>query len=1080
MMLTEILSAKGPVLIKASAGTGKTYTLTKKVIHLILEEELDVDKILALTFTDYAAAEMRERIYSAITKALREEQRPQRKRHLERQRIQFHRNQISTFHGFCFNLIRSYPDVAGLQTEIRLMDTFQEAQFKLEVRARFYKTYATHPALNRVLMRYGQRQMEALCDAFGDVSENRLLELMEMTPETWLAMQRTALHDMIRRRDEAFAELRDHMDRNPDVLKKPDAFPSRCPSDPNGMFTQKGTMRAAFLTLGAGDPRKEEIDRLSLEVNAERDWIAALEKWLATGDLELTKELSDPDTPSIEPDTVIFHAMKDVAGLVRLHGSFFRSERLRTGQLIYDDLIHLAHRMTKEHPEWVSTMRAKYRYIVVDEFQDTDAVQWDILSSLLESETSDILMVGDVKQAIYEFRGGNVAVMRRVATELAHTEFNLEQSWRSAKEIVEGLNTLFAHVLRKTSDAIYEAEPQDLRHPGDVEHANKDRGSIRTFTLPALHKEDGTRVRHGTEERTDVEARSLARFLKGIADGKEADYADIHALMSEGKKAVGVLLPRRSNQWKFEQCLRDAGLPFSSLSGVGFYQSQIVRDALALTRFLADAYQNLACVAVFRSPFVGFSDDALVLLRDEGAASRLFNAVKDWMDAPHPELSEADRSVLRTAIPWLMGLRKQVKSHRVSEILHEAFFERAYLEACQDRAQAEANVHKLLRIVRDLERHGTGSLVDLEAFLTRQMDDDAMEKEGVVDETGSIQFMTIHGSKGLEFPMVVLPDLGSGKPNDRFAAVRSPRDVPDAETWIIPKGVNNEEVSSYHGAMYHHVRNQVKLRESAEQKRMFYVAGTRARNHLVFWGLEAGGIDERKGSLGALIPMEFRMGTMRIPIPQEWVADLPSTPRSVGMRTIADRAPLEARLAEADRIVTLPSKAGADGDAGSDEVFTGVGRWATLEPRKAGDLIHKALEHSGWMQVDWSRIERLVRRLWPHPSVDPTDFDAVMAHVRRAVAALAARYPNPRLRRHEVAFETSIKGVIDLLVQDEGGAWHIVDFKTGGVQAHLEGYQTQLELYREALRELGISVASMSLLETETGEFFANPFPSPD
>jgi ATP-dependent exoDNAse (exonuclease V) beta subunit len=112
-----------------------------------------------------------------------------------------------------------------------------------------------------------------------------------------------------------------------------------------------------------------------------------------------------------------------------------------------------------------------------------------------------------------------------------------------------------------------------------------------------------------------------------------------------------------------------------------------------------------------------------------------------------------------------------------------------------------------------------------------------------------------------------------------------------------------------------------------------------------------------------------------------------------------------------------------------------------------------------------------VRRLWPHPSVDRTDYDAVMAHVRRAVAALAALYPNPRLRRHEVAFETRLKGIIDLLIQDEAGAWHIVDFKTGGVQAHLEAYQTQLTLYREALRELGISVASMSLLETETGEF---------
>lgn len=1071
-MLDEILKAKGPMLIKASAGTGKTYTLTKKVIHLILEEEMEVDKILALTFTDFAAAEMRERIYSAITKAMREEQNPKRKRHLERQRIQFHRNQISTFHGFCMNLIRSYPDVAGLPTEIRLMDAYQEARFNLDHRSRFYKAHKSHPALSRVLMRYGQRHMESLCDAFGDVSEPRLCELNNMAPSRWLAMQRAALSDMTARRDAAFSELKAFFERHPSLLKKPDEFPSLYPSDPDVLFTQSGTMRAKLLTVKSGDPHKVDIDRLSIEINSEREWIEALEQWLAKGEHELLRELSDPDTESIEPDTVTFHAMRDVAEVVVLWTTFFRNERLRTGQLIFDDLIHLVHHMTKTAPDWVATIRAKYRYIVVDEFQDTDAVQWDILSSLLDGEMSDILMVGDVKQAIYEFRGGNVAVMRRVAKELKHQEFTLEQSWRSAKEIVEGLNTLFAHVLRKTSDAVYEAEPQDLRHPGEVDNANKHRGSIRSYTLPEKFKDDSKQIRYGATERTDAEARSLAHFLKSIADGSNPDYPDIHALMSEGKKAVGILLPRRSNQWKFEQYLRDAGLPFSSYSGIGFYQSQIVSDALALIRFLADAYQNLPCLAVFRSPFVGFSDEALVLMRDKGAPSRLFNAVRDWAEAPHPQLSVADTLVLTSAIPWLMTLRRNVKSTRISEILHEAFLEQAYLEACQDRSQAEANIHKLLRIVRELEQQGSGSLVDLDAFFTRQMDEEAKEKEGVVDDSGSIHFMTIHGSKGLEFPLVVLPDLGPTKPSDRNVAVRSPRDVPDSETWIIPKGVNNEEASTYHGAMYHHVRNQVKLRESAEQKRMFYVACTRAKNHLIFWGLESGDIKERNGSLGALIPPSTISGIKTVSISTDWVTGSFTTAQRPESRGLGERAAVQSRLAVADQVVVLPSKAGAVDEFSADDGVTGVGAWRTLDPRDAGNLVHKALEHSGWMQVDWPRIERLVRRMWPHPIVDRTDFDTVMAHVRRAVAALAVRYPNPRLRRHEVAFETRLKGIIDLLIQDEAGAWHIVDFKTGGVQAHLEAYRTQLALYREALQELGISVASMSLLETETGEFF--------
>jgi ATP-dependent exoDNAse (exonuclease V) beta subunit len=212
-------------------------------------------------------------------------------------------------------------------------------------------------------------------------------------------------------------------------------------------------------------------------------------------------------------------------------------------------------------------------------------------------------------------------------------------------------------------------------------------------------------------------------------------------------------------------------------------------------------------------------------------------------------------------------------------------------------------------------------------------------------------------------------------------------------------------------------------------------------------------------------------------LPSEWLE--PPTPqtRLHPQLEIGDREPLLARLADADRVVTLPSKANSEDASFSDDEVTGTGAWRTLHPRDAGNLIHKALEHSGWMLVDWPRIERLVRRQWPHPTVDPQDLAEVMAHVRRAVDALSMRYPNPRLRRHEVAFEADVpsvgllKGIIDLLVQDETGAWHIVDFKTGGVQAHLEVYRTQLSLYREALLRLGIDVASMSLLETETGNF---------
>lgn len=1076
-MLTEILQTKGPILIRASAGTGKTYTLTNKVIHLILEEQMNIDEILAVTFTEFASAEMRDRIYSAITEALKSQTDPQKKAHLERQRVRFYRNQISTFHGFCMRLIQGYPDVAGLDTEIRVMDAFQQAQFDQAVRTAFYKEHKNHAPLIRSLMRYGQRDVEKTLNSVRDVSEARMEDLRTMTADAWLERLNATHEQMVTHRDEGYARLRAFVDANPGLLKPGAVLPPTYPVDGENYFTAKGALHGTkMISRGADDDVKAKAVEMSLEMNEWRDEITALGEWLLRDEAEILAELNDPDTGSIHPDTLSFHAMRDFADVALRWKRYFQAERIRTGKLIYDDLIQITHRMLVDDPDFARTIGAKYRAMVVDEFQDTDAQQWEILSALRQDPSADLLLVGDAKQSIYEFRGGNVSVMQRVAKTLPHTEFNLGQSWRSSKKLVSEINLVFRHVFPSATERLYEAVAQDLEHPGDVKNANTMDGSVRAYWLPDVLNAKGEPIQRKTGPRSDAEAWSLAHFLRGVADGTVPGYDDIRQNILDRKKAVGILLPSRKTQWKFEQALRDVGLPFASFSGNEFYKTQVVSDALALIRFLSDAYQNLATAAVFRSPFVGFSDVALVLMRDNAATNVLYNVVRDWRTTPHPELPDDDRLVIESAIPWLFELRKRVKTVRLSDILTEAFFSRSYQVSETEPGQTVANGEKLIRIVRELEQQGTGSLVDVDDFLTRQRDDEVDEREGMVAEAGSIQFMTIHGSKGLEFPMVVLPGLGSRKPNESGIVARSPRDITDSETWVIPKGLNDIQKESYKGAMYHQVREEGALRQDAEQKRLFYVACTRARNHLVLWGMES---KETKGSLADLLPEDYYEDRYE-PIPEAWLVAPATRVAERRAQAIGDRDLVHARLADADRIVTLPSKAGSVGDVRSDEVFAGAGRWATLEPREAGDLIHKALEHSGWIQVDWPRIERLVRRLWPKPVVDGTDFTTVMAHVRRAVAALAARYPNPRLRRHEVAFETGIKGVIDLLVQDEAGAWHIVDFKTGGVQAHLEVYRTQLSLYGEALLSLGVNVASMSLLETETGEFFANSFTQPD
>lgn len=1073
-MLNDILNTKGPILIRASAGTGKTYTLTQKVIHLIVNEMMDVDQILAVTFTEFASAEMRDRIYSAINDALKSETDPRKAAHLERQRVRFYRNQISTFHGFCMNLIQSYPDVAGLETEIRVMDAFQEAQFNQQVRTQFYQKHKDHAPLVRMLMRYGQREVEAACNSLGDVSEARLQAMNGKTPDAWLGMMRTLHAEMLTNRDESYARLRAFAASNPGLLKAGVVLPEDFPLDYEAYFTQKGglSLNKAVSKSADGEIKNEAV-RMSTEMNATRDQILKLGAWLMNDEADLIRDLQNPDNQSLEADTISYHAMRDLSDVVLRWRLLFREERIKTGKLIFDDLIQIARTMIASNKDWVEQIRSKYRYIVVDEFQDTDAAQWDILSALMNGSTTDMLLVGDVKQAIYEFRGGNVSVMQRVARELPHEEFNLGQSWRSAKELVAGLNRIFRQILPAETDKLYEAIAQDLEHPGQVKNANTEKGTLAQYLLPDRFNDKDKRVAWPVGERSDAEARSLAHFMRAVRDGGKPEYEDIRQKMIAGEKAVGILLPSRKDQWKFEQCLRDAGLPYSSFSGVKFYETQIVWDALALIRFLADAYQDLSCAAAYRSPFVGFSDEALVLMRDVGAASRLYNAVRDWRETPHPHLSPADQLVLEHAVPWLETMRRRVKTHRLSDILTEAFFSRPYLVSVIDIEQSAANIHKLVRIVRDLERQGTGSLVDVEQFLTRQIEDAAREQEGVVADAGSIQFMTIHGAKGLEFPMVLLPGLGSGKGGDRGVTVRSPRDLPDDKTWVVPKGLNSEENDDYKGALYHRVRQQVKHREEAEQKRMFYVACTRARNHLVFWGSES---VEKKGSLGRLIPDHLPFEPQIIQ--PEWL-DSPCIRRlDASIPPIGDREAVQARLDSAHREVMRPSQT----DSEDEPAIRNASPWRSVEARSAGDVIHKVLEHLDWSLSSRQLIVGLVTRCWPSSDPHPEDIERASHHVERSIWALRERFPDAKQVRREVAFEADVpdegwvKGVIDLLIKDSAGEWHVVDYKTGDAEAQIEVYARQLQLYGKALDAISagsirIRKENLLLLSTERGIF---------
>lgn len=1069
-MLTDILQASGPISIRAAAGTGKTFTLTRKILHRMLEEGVEPEQILALTFTDLAAAEMRSRVYEGLEKAASRE----RAEHLK---ARFHRNRISTIHSFCLDLLKAWPDrLAALPFDadgelppircvrpVRLMDTHQAVQLQAEWKRAFYAHFKEWAPLTRLLMRYGLRDVEAACKEAADVTDGRLRALSELGVPEWVALIRRLAEPLIAERDTHWEAWLALVRANPGWFVNPDAMPADVHAMAATPFlTGKGK------TIGKRSVTTKQADNHAVSEVFQRAWdlhlrIAVTETWLAGG------APCGPDAD--DPDAIAYLTIRDLAQVVIKWRSWFLYQRVKAGQFVFDDFIRLASRLLEEDAAWRAQVAGGFRQILVDEFQDTDRVQWSLISSLVEAGCEDVLVVGDIKQAIYEFRGGNVSVFDRAVTGLGGRGFDLSTSWRSLPEVIAFANICFREVFKDAS-AVYEARAQDLV-PNDPAKLKEDpkRDPAGTVTEVRFEQKPGSR-----EPRSRWEAESLASFLCDIRDGKRPEYAGIGARMRAGEKAVGILFRARSRQGAFEWAFRQAGLPFVNQGGSGFYGRPESWDVLNLMRVLLDADDDFALVGVLRSPLVGMSDDGLVALKEAAGRYGRFRSV--LLEARYD--GESDREAAVHAADWLFGgdgLRNQVSVRRVSDVLSTAFFESAYLEAAADPDQVAANLRKAIDIVRDLEANGTGTLMDVTEFWLDRVDAEEDESQGIPGAEAPIRMLSMHGSKGLEFPMVVLADLDGQPGGDRGVIVRSPQDTDPDEAFVMIRAKNPDMEDAdaaegpfkRDGCLYDHLKTENRKRSEAELKRLFYVAVTRASEHLVLWGTAE---KPYAGSAGVLWDSVrdvcLDAGVLRTQ-PLVVPAAQPSAGAAAGAARApaSDRAAVAARLATAARTARRPSAHGeAARDAEDDGTRpTAASPWAGLASDEAGNAIHAAIQVLGWERaVPDASIRRLLSRLAPQAGT--ADLDRLADHVRRARTWLSDTFrAGVRLKRHEMAFDVETedgfwRGIIDLYVSDADGNSWIIDFKTGDPDhADLDVYGRQLVAYQAAVAALGLPAA---------------------
>jgi ATP-dependent helicase/nuclease subunit A len=499
-------------------------------------------------------------------------------------------------------------------------------------------------------------------------------------------------------------------------------------------------------------------------------------------------------------------AARDRALLERLLQSFehsYQAAKDRESALDFEDLQLRARNLLRDDPAIREREQLRFRQVCVDEFQDTNRLQCELIDLIARDE---LFFVGDEFQSIYRFRHADVEVFKERREQIGEV-LPLTQNWRSRPEVLAVVNELFG--------ATFGDEFQKLVAAGRFPDPASGAAVELLVTDKASYKDTGVTWRRG-------EARAVARRVRELVDDGEAEPGEIVLLFAAGTDAE-----------QYEEALRELDLPTYRSTGRGYFGQQQVVDLLGYLRLLHNRYDDEAFVTVLASPFVGLSNDALVVLRRNATRRPLYTAVEKGL----PEgLSERDRRLLQaflqrygrlTALAGTVGLERLCE-----QIVVEHDYDLAVL-ARWDGRRRYANLRKLARLARSYEElRGT----DVEGFVRFVSEQDAAgvkELEAVAEEegAGAVRLLTIHAAKGLEFKVVVVADAGRERMSTRGEEIIC---LPDGRFGFkVVDPLTGQRVGAFE---YDEVRNAEEAAAEAERLRLYYVAMTRAIDKLIVAG----------------------------------------------------------------------------------------------------------------------------------------------------------------------------------------------------------------------------------------------------
>ncbi|MFR3911215.1 MAG: helicase-exonuclease AddAB subunit AddA [Clostridium paraputrificum] len=876
--LKAIETRRCNLLIAAAAGSGKTAVLVERIIRIITNEEspVDIDRLLVVTFTSAAASEMRERIASAITKAL--EKSPNSK-NLQKQLTLLSRANITTMHSFCLDVIKNNFHIIDLDPAFRILDETEGMLLRSEVLEELFEDKYEND----------DKEFLDLVEAYSDSkSDDKLkdivLDLYKFSmsgpwPQRWLRDKSEefnigTIEDLDKSSwmkvfiENLVIELQGLISMEEKALELCEETSGLEPYIDT--FRDDITMlQMIYEHLGAGVV--EIYNRLSSasfsklktvrKANVSDENVQSRVKAIRDDVKKKINKLRD-EIFSMTPDEMLhsvkssYPYMKTLSNLVIEFQDKFSNAKKERGALDFNDLEHLCLKiLTSENSGVADNFKEYFDEVLVDEYQDSNAVQEAIIDlvSRKYSDDPNVFMVGDVKQSIYRFRQAKPELFLEKYNTYSkeqgkNVKIQLYKNFRSRDEVIKGVNYIFKEIMSRVVGELEYTDEEALNLGASYKDAEDDNYVVGgKIELNILDKSTEVEEEILIEEEEDLgainlEARIVANRIKELLSNKDGKVFKVLDKVTGEYRPVTykdiVILLRATKNWSevFLDELGAEGIPVYADTGSGYFESIEIRTIMSLLKVIDNPMQDIPLIAVLRSPIMSFSAEDLTNIRlvdkDKYFYENIISISNEEFDC-EKELIEKCNIFLERLNVW----RKKSIYTPIDEFIWYLYTDTAYygyVGAMPNGVLRQANLRILFQRAKQYEQTSFKGLFNFINFINklRKSSGDMGSAKVLGENEDVVRIMSIHKSKGLEFPVVFV--CGSGK---QFNLMDLNNNILyHEELGFGPELVDLDKRVSYPTLPKEAIKQRIRLETLSEEVRILYVAFTRAKEKLIITG----------------------------------------------------------------------------------------------------------------------------------------------------------------------------------------------------------------------------------------------------